>query len=371
MRATPMNGSIWQVSHDVRADVSAAIREHDRSLSADVSAALVGNPGLDAGEWQECAGALVRLFAATIDSGELDVRRGALHDLCRFSPPATIRQIIQSIHVAERLVLDELALHETHGATSDSWPLVAHAVRSAAFEIAAAYAERDGGRPAVRDQLTTLMSAHVFRLALEQEIARANRHEHGLSVLLFDIDDLSGLNASLGYGAGDRLLERLGILARRFFRNHDWVARHDEDAIAVLLPETTLDQAATLANRFREMVQQRIVLMDHKTDVERNVTVSAAAVGTDLVQADVDAGYVVAELEAAVARGKLNGGNQTERVALFPTSVTILGAATLLGTTARDVVQLIRRGTLRATRRGRHFHIDRAELEEVKRASSG
>lgn len=362
-----MDGSIWQVSHDVRAEVSAAIREHDQNLMADLAAALSGNPGLGAHEWQECASALVRLFAAAIESGELDIRRGALHELCRFSPPATIRQMIRSIHVAERLVLDELALHDTLGATSDTWPMVAHSVRSAAFEIAGAYAERDGGRPAVRDQLTTLMSAHVFRLALEQEIARAHRHEHGISVLLFDIDDLSGLNTALGYGAGDRLLERLGILARRFFRNHDWVARHDEDAIAVLLPETTLDQAATLANRFREMVHQRIVLMDHKTDVERSVTVSGAAVGTELVQVDIDAGYIVAELEAAVLRGKLNGGNQTERVALLPTSLTILGAATLLGCTPREVIQLLRRGALHAQRRGRHFHIDRTELEEFKR----
>lgn len=363
-----MNGPIWQVSQDVRGEVAAAIRERDDTLVADLAAALTGGAGLDPHDWRACAGTLMRLFAESIDNGELDARQGAIHDLCHFSPPATVRQIIRSIHSAERYVLDELAIHESIGATSSAWPLVAHAVRTAAFEIAAAFAERDGGGPSVRDQLTTLMSPHVFRLALEQEIARANRHEHGMSVLLFDIDDLSGLNASLGYGAGDRLLERLGILARRFFRNHDWVARLDEDAIAVLLPETTLDQAATLATRFREMVQQRIVLMDHKTDEERRVTVSAAAVGTDLMQVDIDAGYIVSELQAAVLRGKLNGGNRTERVALLPTSVTILGAATLLGTNARAIIQLIRGGALRATRRGRHFHIDRTELEDFKRA---
>ncbi|HVL66679.1 MAG TPA: diguanylate cyclase [Vicinamibacterales bacterium] len=363
-----MHGPLWQVPLDVRSDIVAALRERDLSLTEDAAAVLDGTPGLDARGWRECAGAAVRLFATAIEAGELDDRRGALHDLCRFSPPAPVRQIVRSIHAVERVILDELAIHESIGATSESWPLVAHAVRSAAFEITAAYAERDGGRPAVRDQLTTLMSAHVFRLALEQETARANRHEHGISALLFDIDDLSALNDALGYGAGDRLLERLGILARRFFRNHDWVARHGEDSIAVLLPEATLDQAAALANRFREMVQQRIVLTDHKTDIERRVTVSAAAVGTDRVQVDIDAGYIVSELEAAVLRAKLNGGNRTETVALLPTSVTILGAATLLGTGTRQVIELIREGALRATRRGRHYHIDRIELEEVKRA---
>ncbi|HXG55733.1 MAG TPA: diguanylate cyclase [Vicinamibacterales bacterium] len=264
-------------------------------------------------------------------------------------------------------MLDELALDEVIGATSEPWPLVAHAVRSAAFEIVAAYSEREGGRACVRDPLTTLISTAVFRLALEQETARANRYEHGISVLLFDVDNLSEVNKGQGYGAGDRLLERLGILARRFFRNHDWVARYGEDAIAVLLPETALDQAAILATRFREMVYQRLQLSDHKTDTLVRVTVSAAAVGSDLVQADMDAGYVIAEAEAAVLRGKLDGGNRTERVALAPTSVTILSAATLLGISAKDVVNLMRGGVLRASRRGRRFHIDRAHIEEYKR----
>ena len=102
-------------------------------------------------------------------------------------------------------------------------------------------------RAALRDELTTLISRPVFDMVLQQEAQRALRHEHGIAMLLFDIDDLSGLNRSHGYGAGDRLLERLGILARRFFRTHDWVVRHGPDSIAVLLPETTLDQASTLA----------------------------------------------------------------------------------------------------------------------------
>jgi len=63
----------------------------------------------------------------------------------------------------------------------------------------------------------------------------------------------------------------------------------------------------------------------------------------------------------------MNGGNRIERVALLPTSFTILGTATLLGTTPREVIRMVRAGSLRANRRGRHFHIDRTELEELKR----
>jgi diguanylate cyclase (GGDEF)-like protein len=173
-------------------------------------------------------------------------------------------------------------------------------------------------RPALRDSLTTLLNDQVFDLVLEQEVQRAIRHHHGVSMILFDIDDLSELNRAHGFGAGDRLLERLGILARGFFRTHDWVARYGGDSIAVLLPETTLDQASALASQLCETVQQRLVLLEHRTDEKTTVTVSAAAVGVDSVGEDVKPRAILAEAHAAVQRAKANGGNRVERVPFAP-----------------------------------------------------
>ena len=96
------------------------------------------------------------------------------------------------------------------------------------------------------------------------------------------------------------------------------------------------------------------------------VTVSATALGTDVVQADVEPDHIMAEAEAAVIRAKMEGRNRVERVALLAASVTIAGAATLLGTTPREAIRLMRAGTLRAARRGRHYHIDRAHIKELR-----
>jgi diguanylate cyclase (GGDEF)-like protein len=313
-----MHGFLWDVSPDVRAEVARAIRDHDASLVEDFAAAVADTHGLSSDGWRECGSTLFTLFAGTIEQGELDPRRGAIRDLSRFSPPATVLQIMRSIHTAERVIHGNLAADETVGTGSEGWPSAGRAVRAAAFEIAAAFAERGGGGPAVRDSLTTLMSPAVFRLALTQELARAHRHQHGTALLLFDLDNLADVNSAHGYGAGDRLIERLGILACKFFRNHDWVARHDEDSVVVLLPEATFDQAAMLADHFRDMVSQRLVLTDHKTDAETRITVSAAALGTDLLEGDIEAGHLISELEAAVLRAKLAGGNRTECAALLP-----------------------------------------------------
>ena len=359
-----MTALLKDLPRDVREQTAAALREREQGLIDDAAAVLAEEPTLDANAWRQCAGVLLGLLALAVEDGDLDARRSTIDELAVFSPPLTARELIRALHRLERAVLDELALHERLGATSEPWPVVAHSIRAATLEIIIAIVERDGIRGALRDQLTTLISRPVFDMVLQQEAQRALRHEHGIAMILFDIDNLSSLNQSHGYGAGDRLLERLGILARRYFRTHDWVARHGPDSIAVLLPETTLDQAASLARRVVEMVRQRLVLVDHKTDAVTAVTVSASAVGTDLVQAEIDPADILAEAEAAVVRAKMNGGNRTERVALLPTSVTLLGAANLMGVGVRDVVRLVQQGTLPTQRRGRHFHIDRAHIEE-------
>jgi excisionase family DNA binding protein len=168
-------------------------------------------------------------------------------------------------------------------------------------------------------------------------------------------------------GQGDWLLERLGILGRQFFRTHDFVARHGGDSIAVLLPETSFDQAAVLARRFCEMVHQRLVLVAGKTGDTVAVTVSAAIVGTDLVNGELESRTVLAEAEAAVVRAQMNGGHRMERVALLPTSMTLNGTATLLGITMKDVARLVRKGELKPKRRGRHLFIEREAVDEYRR----
>jgi diguanylate cyclase (GGDEF)-like protein/excisionase family DNA binding protein len=358
---------------DVRTRTSALIRERQDALTADVVSQIgtLGAP-LQTEELHGCAELLLRLFASSVDAGSLDTGSAAMRDLARYCPPLTTRQLLDAVHHAERIILDEIALDDRLGATSEPWALVAHSVRRATLEILGAHAEQIAGREvpvSVRDPLTTLIVSPVFALALAQEIERALRHQHALALLLFDIDDLAQINREHGWGVGDRLLERTGILARRYFRTHDWVARYSGDALGVLLPETTIDQAALLAARFREMVQHRLVLQDHKTDVTKIVSVSAAAVGTDLVQSELDAGYVLAEAEAAVLRAKMNDRNRIELVALLPTTLTIFGAASMLGLTPREVTGLIREGALKATRRGRHLHIERDLIESYRKTT--
>ena len=356
----------------IRAQLAAAVRERRELLTGDLTAVLREplTGLLDADGVSACASLLIDLLAATVETGRLDPRTGNVVDLqCLCPEPLSIRSLFESIHRAERLVLDELALHEHLGATSEPWALVSQLVRLAAIDLQIAVTERlifTPARGVVRDSLTTLIARPAFDLALAKEVDRAQRRGHPIALILFDVDHLSVINHELGFGAGDRLVERVGILARRFFRNDDWLGRHGADSIAALLPETTLDDASTLAHRFRRAIRQRMVLVDHKTDVRVTVTLSAAVVGTERLLSHVDPASLMTEAEAALFRAKMNGPDQVEHVALQPTSVTILGAANLLDCSPADVRRLIRVGELSATKRGRHYHLDRASIERYR-----
>lgn len=359
------------IAHE-RARIGQAIREHHDLLAGDVASTLsTGISGeIDAVVWKRIAEQIVELLTIAVETGGLDMRSRHVRALHQLVPAVlTPSQLSSCVYVCERALLDELALHDTLGATSDPWPLVAQFTRRAAFDLLAAFTEGLLSTPPpgwVHDSLTTLVSRPVFDLVLAQEIHRAQRYQHPLALILFDVDNLSQINRNYGYGVGDRLLERMGILVRRFFRKHDWVSRHAEDSIAALLPQTSLDVATELADRVRGMVEARLSFRDHNTEKTVQVTLSAAVVGTEVLESEIDPYYVVSEAQEAVRRAKLSGRNRVERVTLLPTSVSLIGAARLLNVAAGVIRRLVREGQLQMTRRGRHYHIDRASLERYR-----
>ncbi len=229
-----------------------------------------------------------------------------------------IRALFDLVYVLERTALDEAALDDTLGATSDEWPAVAQVVRHASFGALAALTERVAQETtsSTVDALTTVHSRGVFRVALEKETRRSERSGHPFALVLVNVDRLAALNADLGYGFGDRVLERLGIVLRSYFREHDWVAREAEDTFAVVLPETAPEHARVLAEQVRAMVAERLSLHDHRSDREVPVTVSVAVLSAEVVDASVTADVIVEQARQALVRAKQGGRNRVEAVVL-------------------------------------------------------
>ena len=262
---------------------------------------------------------VIQLLIAAARDAEIDSRSGEVAELRRIAreKQLPIGQLFGLVYLLERAVLDELALDESFGATSEPWPVIAQVIRRASFDVLAGFSERlaqEAGDDALIDRLTTLHTRNVLLAALEKEIQRSERFGHPFALIVFDVDHFAAINAKHGYGVGDRVLERVGIIIRNYFREQDWVSRSSGDRFGVLLPETQAEHAEQLAERVRETVQERLSLRDHRSDAPVVVTVSAGVVAAEAVDASVRADHLLREAEQAVHRAKHSGRNRVERV---------------------------------------------------------
>jgi diguanylate cyclase (GGDEF)-like protein len=263
---------------------------------------------------------LTQLLTIAVRTGRLDARSGFVADLHRVVVERSLptERLFTFAFLTERTALAELALDDAIGASTEAWPRATQLVRRASFDVLAAYTERVQIEPteaAITDKLTTLYSRPLFDAVLAKEVERARRFGYSISLILFDVDQLSTINQDHGYGVGDKILERLGILIRQYFRNNDWVARHGEDSIAVLLLRTDAEHASSLAEHVRATVEERLGFKDHRSDGTVQVTLSAAVINVAVAVGDViDPERLLADAEAAVDRAKQQGRNRVERV---------------------------------------------------------
>jgi diguanylate cyclase (GGDEF)-like protein len=316
------NESDRPMQEDLREQVADVLIDRGEGITADTVAIFPysGTEALDAEYCSRIGQLLAQLLAYAVRDGRLDPRGGVIAELHQevTARALTMERLFTFAYLTERTALDELALSETIGATSEPWPVVAQLVRRASFDLLAAYAERmqlDPSQAGIIDKLTTLHTRPLFDAVLAKELERAGRFGYPVSLILFDVDRLSAINQQHGYGVGDKILERLGILIRQYFRQHDWVARHSEDSIVVMLSRTEPENASDLAERVRATVADRLGFTDHRTDRPVPVTLSAAVINVAVAVGDVmDAERLMADAETAVERAKQNGRNRVERV---------------------------------------------------------
>ena len=107
------------------------------------------------------------------------------------------------------------------------------------------------------DGLTGLYNHRYFHERLEQELKRALRYNHNLSLLMIDLDGFKAVNDNLGHPAGDMILRNFSKILSAEIREIDVAARYGGDEFAVILPETGVEEAKQIAERIRAAVDRR------------------------------------------------------------------------------------------------------------------
>ena len=104
---------------------------------------------------------------------------------------------------------------------------------------------------ATTDPLTGLGNRRMMTLRLTEELERAQRFGHTLSLLMIDIDHFKRINDGHGHDAGDRAIAAVAQVLRSVTRGMDTAARFGGEEFVLLMPETPLPVALEVAERLR------------------------------------------------------------------------------------------------------------------------
>jgi diguanylate cyclase (GGDEF)-like protein/putative nucleotidyltransferase with HDIG domain len=165
------------------------------------------------------------------------------------------------------------------------------------------------------DPKTGLFNARHFANALAEEITRALRFNRPLSLIMADLDLLRDINNSYGHLAGDAVLQGIAEDFRQQLRHYDVPTRFGGEEFAILLPETSADQALEIAERIRRSVAARQFEVETSSE-PIGVTVS---IGVACFPQDAsDANELIHQADLAVYRAKLQGRNRVLGVSAEP-----------------------------------------------------
>jgi len=157
----------------------------------------------------------------------------------------------------------------------------------------------------VTDDLTQLYNSRYLNEALRKETKRAMRSGWPLSLLFIDLDGFKALNDDHGHLLGSRALIEAADVIRASARETDIVARFGGDEFAILLPETGVEGAHSVARRLRERLQ-RFTFLAGVAPTSRITASIGVATLPDV--ADTAEGLLQAA-DAAMYRVKLSGKN--------------------------------------------------------------
>ena len=170
------------------------------------------------------------------------------------------------------------------------------------------------------DPKTGLFNSKYFAQTLESELARADRYDRPLTVVMADLDLLRNINNTYGHLAGDACLMAVAGIIKGLVREYDVVARFGGEEFAILMPETTYDQAYPRVEEIRAAIEAARVEVSTST-VPIRVTMSFGIAGRERFGQTSNA--IIHSADLAVYQAKLSGRNRLCRYAAGETENVI------------------------------------------------
>lgn len=154
------------------------------------------------------------------------------------------------------------------------------------------------------DELTQLPNRRDMLRTINNEVERSARTQKPFCFIFIDIDHFKNVNDTYGHACGDEVLKLVSATIRSLLRRYDILARYGGEEFLALLPETELDGAAVVAERFRDQIEKKTVKFG---DTTLKVTIT---LGVSIYDSRLGADRSIQLADKALYEGKESGRNK-------------------------------------------------------------
>jgi diguanylate cyclase len=203
--------------------------------------------------------------------------------------------------VVETLVTSTREMRDTNKALEDRLTLSKSEISNLQQSLEAIRAE------SLTDPLTGLGNRKYFDRSIEMAVQHALANGEPLSLLMFDIDHFKSFNDSYGHLTGDQVLRLVGMSLRQTIKGQDITARYGGEEFVVVLPNTAMRQALTVADHIRRAIMSKELKKKSTGEILGRVTIS---VGVSMLKPDDDTDSLIERADACLYAAKRNGRNR-------------------------------------------------------------
>jgi|Deesub1362B_J571_1020462.scaffolds.fasta_scaffold00001_399 diguanylate cyclase (GGDEF)-like protein len=170
---------------------------------------------------------------------------------------------------------------------------------------------------ATTDSLLRIKTRRQILAELNSELARAEREQQNVGLILVDIDHFKKINDTYGHPAGDKVLKKIARQLKKNIRQYDQIGRYGGDELIIILPNCGLSEVSSISQRLCQSVAKLKIPLENKITIQP--TLSGGATSSEAFTRASPQSLINA-CDKALYQAKARGRNQ---IVTYPQKQTI------------------------------------------------